>query len=73
MGSRHNQFIDILTDEITDADLYSWVDPTQLRVSETLKDKLANGPRSNHYVMGDNGERVESLTYAAPRVRVRRN
>jgi Domain of unknown function (DUF4263) len=36
IGVRHNEFIDIITDEITDADLYGWVEPTQLRVSKTL-------------------------------------
>ena len=71
IGSRHNQFIDILTDEITDPGLYAWVEPTQLRVSKTLHDKLKNGPRSNHFVMGDDGKRVEVLTRAAPLVRVR--
>ncbi|MGO8955209.1 MAG: Shedu immune nuclease family protein [Rhodomicrobium sp.] len=70
IASRHNQFIDILTDEITDPALYSWVEPTQLRVSKTLHDKLNNGPRSNHFVLSD-GKRVEALTRAAPRVRVR--
>ena len=71
IGSRHNQYIDILTDEITDPGLYSWVEPTQLRVSQALRDKLEIGPRSYQYVIGDNGERIESLTHAAPKVRVR--
>jgi Domain of unknown function (DUF4263) len=70
IGARHNQFIDILTDEIHDPGLYSWIEPTQLRVSKALHDKLANGPRSNHFVM-ENGKRVETLTRAAPLVRVR--
>ena len=69
-GSRHNQFIDILTDEMTDPALYSWVEPTQLRVSKVLHDKLKNGPRSNHFVF-DDGKEVETLTRAARLVRVR--
>ena len=71
IGSRHNQFIDILTDEITDPGLYSWVEPTQLRVSEALHNKLKNGPRSNHFRVGSDGQTVEALTRAAPLVRVR--
>lgn len=71
IGSRHNQFIDILTDEITNAGLYSWVEPTQIRVSQTLHDKLKNGPRSNHFVTDIDGKTVETLTRAAPLVRVR--
>jgi hypothetical protein len=70
VGSRHNEFIDILSDEIADAGLYSWVEPTQLRVGKTLYDKIKNGPRSNHYVT-ENGELVEALTRASGLVRVR--
>ena len=40
IGSRHNEFIDILTDEITSSSLYGWVDPTRLRVSKALHEKL---------------------------------
>jgi Domain of unknown function (DUF4263) len=51
IGVRHNEFIDILTDEITSQGLYLWVEPTQLRVSKTLHDRLVNGPRSTGYHM----------------------
>ena len=71
IGSRHNQFIDILTDEVTAPGLFGWVEPTQLRVSKALHDKLKNGPRSNEYVGGTDGGRVEVLTRAAPLVRIR--
>ena len=71
IGSRHNQFIDILTDEIIDPALYSWVEPTQLRVSKILYDKIKDGPRSQHYVFDHKGKRVETLTRAAKLVRVR--
>jgi hypothetical protein len=71
VGSRHNQFIDILTDEITDPGLYSWVEPTQLRVSQSLYEKLKSGPRSNHRVFDGNGSSIEAFTRAAPLVRVR--
>ena len=71
IGSRHNQFIDILTDEITEPGLYSWVEPTQLRVSKTLHGRLQNGPRSNRFVIDANGKRVETLSRAAPLVQIR--
>jgi hypothetical protein len=71
IGVRHNEFIDILTDEITSPSLYSWVEPTQLRVSKALHEKLANGPGSNHYVMGDDGKRVEACRHASARIRIR--
>ena len=71
IGSRHNQYIDVLTDDITHPSLYAWMEPTQLRVSKALREKLANGPRSNVHVKDENGNRMEALTHAAPRVRVR--
>ncbi len=70
VGARHNEYIDILTDEITYPSLYSWMEPTQLRVSKKLHELLEKGPRSNHYVF-ESGQQVEAFTYAAPLVRVR--
>ena len=70
VGSRHNQFIDILTDEVTDPSLYGCVEPTQLRVSKALHDRLENDPRPNEFVIC-NGKRVDVLTKAAPLVQVR--
>lgn len=72
VGSRHNQFIDILTDEITDPGMYAWMEPTRLRVSKALQEKLSKGG-SNQYVGGDDGKLHEVLSYAAPFVRVRAN
>ena len=71
IGIRHNQFIDIITDEITDPGLYAWVEPTHIRVGKALHDKLINGPRSNVFVMDDNGQPIDALTRAAPLVKVR--
>ena len=71
IGSRHNQYIDILTDEITEPGLYSWMEPTQNRVSKMLQDRLANGPRSNHFVLSDDNKRVEAFYPGSPLVRVR--
>ena len=70
IGVRHNHYIDILADEITDPGLYGCVEPTQLRVGKLLHDKINYGPRSNEYVM-DNGKSIEVLTRAAPLVQVR--
>ena len=70
IGVRHNHFIDILSTDITDAGLYGWIEPTQLRVGKLLHDKMEHGPRSNQYVMR-NGKRVEVLTRAASLVQIR--
>ncbi|WP_156918290.1 hypothetical protein [Bradyrhizobium sp. Cp5.3] len=72
VGSRHNQFIDILADEITDAGMYAWMEPTQLRVSKALHERLRKGG-SNHFVLGDDSQRQEALSRAASLVRVRPN
>lgn len=69
VGSRHNQFIDILSDEVIDAGMYTWMEPTQLRVSKALREKLSQGG-SNHFLFQD-GQRHEVLSYVAPLVRVR--
>jgi ribosome maturation protein Sdo1 len=72
VGSRHNQFIDILTDEIIDPGMYAWMEPTQLRVSKALQEKLSKGG-SNHFVFSDDGRRQEVLSHVASLVRVRTN
>jgi len=69
VGGRHNQFIDILSDEVVDAGMYAWMEPTQLRVSKALRAKLSQGG-SNHFLFQD-GQRHEVLSYVAPLVRVR--
>ena len=70
IGSRHNQFIDLHTDEVIDPGLFAWMEPTQIRVSYQLHQRLKDGPPSNHYVAGDNGEE-EALSRAAKRVKIR--
>ncbi len=70
VGARHNHFIDILSDTIAEPGLYAWMEPTQLRVSARLQEKLKFGPRSRQFVF-DNGKTVEALTRAAPLVQVR--
>jgi hypothetical protein len=70
IGVRHNEYIDILTDEITSESLYAWVDATQLRVSKSLHHALAN-TNSYHRVSDERGKWVDALKYASSRVRVR--
>ena len=70
VGARHNHYIDILSDAIAEPGLYSWIEPTQLRVSKTLHEKLKSGPRSRHFVF-DDGKGVEVLGRAANLVQVR--
>jgi hypothetical protein len=60
IGSRHNQFIDILSDEVIDAGVYAWMEPTQLRVSRALHEKFGKGG-SNHIVF-DNGQQSRRAT-----------
>lgn len=69
VGSRHNQFIDILSDKVIDAGMYAWMEPTQLQVSRALHAELSKGG-SNHFIFRD-GQRHEVLSAVAPLVRVR--
>ena len=72
IGSRHNEFIDVLTDAITDPSLYAWVEPTQLRVSRSLRDMLRDPPPSTvTHVTFVEGKMVNKLVQVAPLVRVR--
>jgi len=70
IGSRHNQFIDILTDEIVSPTMYCWVEPTQLRVSAALHERLKNSTDSSARVLV-NGTLVSALVRASNLVRVR--
>lgn len=70
---RHNEYIDIVTDEITNSEMYGWIDPTQFRVSATLHDKLKNGPPSRTYRGFKNGVPIEAHQYAAENIRIRRD
>ena len=70
VGARHNDFIDILSDTITEPDLYALMEPTQLRVSKRLQEKLECGLRSSNLVVGL-GKFVDPLRRAAPLVQVR--
>jgi Domain of unknown function (DUF4263) len=69
VGSRRNEYIDILTDDIIEPGMYSWMEPTQLRVSKALHEKLSKGG-SNHFVF-EGGQQLETLSRAASRVRIR--
>ncbi len=69
VGSRHNQFIDVHTDEIVDAGMYAWMEPTRLRVSKALHEKLCKG--GSHHFVFEGDKRHEALSRAASLVRVR--
>lgn len=68
IAARHNKYIDILTDEVTNPHLYGWAEPTELRVSPTLKAELEKGSYTYRIV---DGKTVNALQWAASRVRVR--
>jgi hypothetical protein len=70
-GSRHNQFI-VLTDEITNIWTYADMEPTQLRVSKALHEKLSKAG-SNVFILGDDYRPQEALSRAASLVRIRPN
>lgn len=72
IGVRRNEYIDLMTDEIVSRAAFAWLEPTEIRVSDKLWDKLKNGPRSNSYVIDPvTNERREALGYFADRVRRR--
>jgi hypothetical protein len=70
IGVRHNEFIDLMTDDVVDAHAFSLLEPSDIRVRDALWHKLKNGPRSNCFV-SEGRKEVEALGWAADRVRRR--
>ncbi len=46
--SRHNEYLDIMSDELCDTGIFSWIDPSQLRVSQQLLANMRAGAPSMH-------------------------
>lgn len=70
VGSRHNEFIDVLTDDLVDPSLFGWMEPTELRVSKKLHEKIKSAPPSHHHRFLGNTI-TEALAHAVDRVRIR--
>lgn len=70
IGIRHNEFIDILGDEIYSDGMFSFVEPTQFCVSRDVWAKLKEGSRwHNRY--DEKGALVDAWKFAAEHVRKR--
>ncbi|WP_299653150.1 Shedu anti-phage system protein SduA domain-containing protein [uncultured Tateyamaria sp.] len=72
IGVRHNEFIDVLGDEICDGQMVAWMEPTHLRVSKALHDVLKAGSVAPKQVSMQNGKRVDSWVKASETIRVRK-
>ena len=70
IAARHNNYIDILSDTMTNLRNYAYIEPTQLRVSKKLYEKLKTGPHSNLFGF-DDGESVEARRRTGPLIQVR--
>lgn len=71
IGARHNEFLDILSDDLADTGIFSWIDPSELQVSPLLLEAMRKGVPSNHFRFGTDGKTVDVLEWAVDKVRVR--
>lgn len=72
LGVRKNEFIDIISDEFLREDMFAWMDPTSIRVSESFKaDALAKRADWFHHGVDADGTNYLQMERALPKVRVR--
>jgi len=69
---RKNNFFDLMGDDVVDESIFSWVDPSHLRVSENVWKKL-NGGSESRYLVSKNDKYVDAWKNAASTVRVRKD
>jgi hypothetical protein len=69
VAARHNEFIDVLSDDLVDDSIFGWMEPERIRVSSSLLDKI-KAHRSNSHRM-DGGEVREVFRFVENRLRVR--
>lgn len=72
IGVRHNEFIDIRGDEIIDGQMFSFIDPTYLRVSHELHKKLQGGSTGPRHIKTKNGNSVDAWVEASKTIRIRK-
>ncbi|WP_417241392.1 Shedu anti-phage system protein SduA domain-containing protein [Celeribacter sp.] len=72
IGVRHNEYIDVFGDEICDGQMVSWMEPTHLRVSETLHEILKAGSAAPKQISMQNGKPVDSWVRASETIRIRK-
>lgn len=70
VGAKKNEYIDILSDEFLSENMFAWMDPTELRISEQLKaSAVAARGTWHHYKSLD--PKVLAMDYAFDRIRLR--
>jgi hypothetical protein len=67
-AARHNDHIRILSDELVDDQIFSWVDPSQVSVNAALHAAIVAATPSNAMIWA-NGRSVEALGHVAPLLR----
>jgi hypothetical protein len=71
VGARRNEFVDILSDEFHSDQIFAWMEPEQLRVSERFRNSaIAARATWRHHTIAD-GKLVQSMDDILARVRIR--
>lgn len=71
LGVRHNEFIDVFGNEIVDGSLFSWMEPTEIRVSADIHAKLRQGSVAPKQLKMVNGKSIDAWVAAAETIKVR--
>lgn len=72
VGARKNEYVDILSDEFLSENMFSWMEPEQLRISEQFKKSaLAARETWNHYNIVE-GKKMLAMEFSLERIRTRK-
>lgn len=71
IGVRHNSFIDILGDKLTNGSMFGWMEPTQLRVSAKVLDILKSGSIAPKELVMVEGKATDAWQQASKTILVR--
>lgn len=68
---RHNEYIEIQGDRIVSPDMFGWIEPTEFKVSQRLREELLRGPAEHSSIRCiKDGKPVEALPWTGQRIRV---
>jgi hypothetical protein len=72
VGIRRNEFLEIISDKFIREDIFAWMSPETLQITQKLKDEiLDNRGTWYHYGIDDDGKKFLELDKALPKVRIR--
>ena len=71
VGARRNEYVDILSEKFLSEQIFSWMEPEQVRISERLRESALAARGSWHSYRSIGKSPVLAMDYALERVRIR--